>query len=234
MWTLTSPSCWTNTSKSHLDFLLHEKDGKICWVGFLLFAAKSIHSDTACTPVRLSDRLLFPLSGLLTLLSSLFLLLFPPLPYVVPILPLLILYLELESLFLWNNYFLSHRAVLHCGNILKILFSPKWGLFPKKPQVVLGGGRGLFFTTSEWMSCLSKAHVSTRMHQNWTDLWLTSICFPGDSDLPAIWEIQVWSLHLEDPLEKVKLLSRVWLCDPMDCCLPGSTIHGIFQARILE
>ena len=24
------------------------------------------------------------------------------------------------------------------------------------------------------------------------------------------------------------------LCDPMDCSLPGSTIHGIFQARILE
>ena len=24
------------------------------------------------------------------------------------------------------------------------------------------------------------------------------------------------------------------LCDPMDCCLPGSSVHGIFQARILE
>ena len=28
--------------------------------------------------------------------------------------------------------------------------------------------------------------------------------------------------------------SRVQLCDPMDCSLPGSSIHGIFQARILE
>ena len=33
---------------------------------------------------------------------------------------------------------------------------------------------------------------------------------------------------------KVKLLSRVWLLDPMDCSPPGSSIHGIFQARILE
>ena len=33
---------------------------------------------------------------------------------------------------------------------------------------------------------------------------------------------------------KVKSLSRVRLCDPMDCSLPGSSIHGIFQARILE
>ena len=24
------------------------------------------------------------------------------------------------------------------------------------------------------------------------------------------------------------------LCDPMDCGLPGSSIHGIFQARVLE
>ena len=24
------------------------------------------------------------------------------------------------------------------------------------------------------------------------------------------------------------------LCDPMDCCLPGSSIHGISQARVLE
>ena len=24
------------------------------------------------------------------------------------------------------------------------------------------------------------------------------------------------------------------LCDPMDCSLPGSSIHGILQARVLE
>ena len=33
---------------------------------------------------------------------------------------------------------------------------------------------------------------------------------------------------------KVKLLSRVQLCDPMDCSPPGSSMHGIFQARMLE
>ena len=34
---------------------------------------------------------------------------------------------------------------------------------------------------------------------------------------------------------KVKLLSRVrLLATPMDCSLPGSSIHGIFQARVLE
>ena len=34
---------------------------------------------------------------------------------------------------------------------------------------------------------------------------------------------------------KVKLLSRVQSsATPMDCSLPGSSIHGIFQARVLE
>ena len=32
---------------------------------------------------------------------------------------------------------------------------------------------------------------------------------------------------------EVKLLSRVQ-CNLMDCSLPGSSVHGIFQARVLE
>ena len=27
---------------------------------------------------------------------------------------------------------------------------------------------------------------------------------------------------------------RPTLCNPMDCSLPGSSVHGIFQARVLE
>ena len=32
----------------------------------------------------------------------------------------------------------------------------------------------------------------------------------------------------------MKSLSCVRLCNPMDCSLSGSSIHGIFQARVLE
>ena len=40
-------------------------------------------------------------------------------------------------------------------------------------------------------------------------------------------------LSLEN--ESVKSLNHVWLfCDPMDCSPPGSSAHGIFQARMLE
>ena len=31
-----------------------------------------------------------------------------------------------------------------------------------------------------------------------------------------------------------QLVSHVWLCNPVDCSPPGFSVHGIFQARILE
>ena len=31
-----------------------------------------------------------------------------------------------------------------------------------------------------------------------------------------------------------ELLSHVQLCNPMDYCLPGSSVHGILQARIMK
>ena len=42
-------------------------------------------------------------------------------------------------------------------------------------------------------------------------------------NLPAMQETQVPSLGREPTLS-----------DPMDCSLPGSSVHGIFQARVLE
>ena len=33
---------------------------------------------------------------------------------------------------------------------------------------------------------------------------------------------------------KCQLHNRVQLCDPMGCSLPGSSVHGILQARILQ
>ena len=37
------------------------------------------------------------------------------------------------------------------------------------------------------------------------------------------------------PLDADDMISyTLTLCDPMDCSLQGSSVHGIFQARILE
>ena len=41
-------------------------------------------------------------------------------------------------------------------------------------------------------------------------------------------------LYESEGEKKVKSLSRVWLCDPVDCSPTGSSAHGILQARILE
>ena len=43
--------------------------------------------------------------------------------------------------------------------------------------------------------------------------------------------------HTHTHREKLKMKaaqSCLTLCDPMDCRLPGSSVHGILQARILE
>ena len=37
-----------------------------------------------------------------------------------------------------------------------------------------------------------------------------------------------------ESLESEVAQSCPTLCDPMDCSLPGSSVHGIFQARVLE
>ena len=45
-------------------------------------------------------------------------------------------------------------------------------------------------------------------------------------------------VHLASEMEVVAVvissLSFVWLLPPMDCSLPGSSVNGIFQGRILE
>ena len=43
-----------------------------------------------------------------------------------------------------------------------------------------------------------------------------------------------WMLTARHCAACVLTHSAVTLCDPMDCSLPGSSVHGIFQARILE
>ena len=41
---------------------------------------------------------------------------------------------------------------------------------------------------------------------------------------------------VERSVSQSVLVAQLWLtlCDPMDCSPPGSSVHGILQARILE
>ena len=59
----------------------------------------------------------------------------------------------------------------------------------------------------------------------------------GILDHLTSWEtyMQVRKQQLELDMEQGEFAqSCLTLCDPTDCSLPGSSIHGIFQARVLE
>ena len=59
-------------------------------------------------------------------------------------------------------------------------------------------------------------------------LCLLCLCFPCSHVLlPFLGQIFI-------PVCCAQLLSHVWLCDPMDCSRPGSSVCVILQARILE
>ena len=46
--------------------------------------------------------------------------------------------------------------------------------------------------------------------------------------------VEVFSLNPSHPLCACSVPSVIWLCDPRDCSPPGSSVHEILQARILE
>ena len=67
---------------------------------------------------------------------------------------------------------------------------------------------------------------SVCLQSPWTSKAQHSVCFPS-----------TWSEFLlrKNESEKVFIAqSCPTLCDPVDCCLPGSSVHGSLQERILE
>ena len=89
--------------------------------------------------------------------------------------------------------------------------------------------------------------------ESWTRLMTcVSIKFPNRKNLSFLYYHCAYVIMWEKTLKKCVIqltkegmlickmqvcmlshFSRLTLCDPMDCSLPGSSVHGIFQARIL-
>ena len=118
---------------------------------------------------------------------------------------------------------------------------------------------GLLLTAERMLRIKSSVH---RLQGGWTP-YCNCIIGVGRHDLPTdsnwcstyygVWNIKYFCvvlktsrcvcflslcfsfpvLHLKIKV-KMELLSRVRLCNPMDCSMPSSSIHWIFQARILE
>ena len=38
----------------------------------------------------------------------------------------------------------------------------------------------------------------------------------------------------DQELNVAQIINSLYVCDPIDCSPPGCSIHGIFQARVLE
>ena len=75
---------------------------------------------------------------------------------------------------------------------------------------------------------------SHRVGHDWSDLAAAA----------AAWGEKVWQIQRLKEISEPRVQNEVkWsevaqscptLCDPMDCSLPGSSLHGILQARVLE
>ena len=65
-------------------------------------------------------------------------------------------------------------------------------------------------------------------------LWLSNITLYIQTTILYTF-ICRWTIRLFPCLKWSEVVqSYPTLCDPMDCSLPGSSVHGIFQARVLE
>ena len=63
---------------------------------------------------------------------------------------------------------------------------------------------------------------------------ISNLRYAEDTTLMAESEEELKSLLLKVKSESEAAQSYPTLSDPMDCSLPGSSIHGIFQAKVLE
>ena len=61
----------------------------------------------------------------------------------------------------------------------------------------------------------------------WAKTWMTVASCPVNSE-------GVFQAGSGSESESEAAQAYPTLCDPMDCSLPGSSIHGIFQARVLR
>ena len=112
--------------------------------------------------------------------------------------------------------------------------------FRSSQPSVPGSIHSYFFVASVW-NCDSSCPGSSLVI-----MWLSSFAWSFSIYKTAhrIW-LRILSIVLE---KKLKVLDCAWvsewvsevvqscptLCDPVDCSPPGSSVHGILQARILE
>ena len=66
--------------------------------------------------------------------------------------------------------------------------------------------------------------ISIRLALSWAEVYILKAQEIGSKSLGS----------MKEKKENEVTQSCPTLCDPMDCSPPGSSVHGIFQARVLE
>ena len=95
----------------------------------------------------------------------------------------------------------------------------------------VGDGQGGLACCNSW----GRKESDTTERLNWTELnWTVMHSFKYIITREELCQWNVCVCVYMKVKESEVTLSCPTLCNPMDCSLPGSSIHGVFQARILE
>ena len=130
------------------------------------------------------------------------------------------------------DIFISHYAVLKkamATHSSTLAWKIPWTEEPGRLQSMGSKTVGHDWATSLSLSCIGEG--------NGHPLQCSCLENPRDGEpdgLPSMGSHRVKQLSSgSSMLFSVAKLCQT-LCNPMDCSLPGSSVHGIFQARILE
>ena len=84
-----------------------------------------------------------------------------------------------------------------------------------------------------WSARLGKRHGTDPSEPSWgTNFNYT--CFSASGFFAELWENKLLCVQACGCRHATSIHSCLTLCDLMDCSPPGSSVHGILQARILE
>ena len=90
----------------------------------------------------------------------------------------------------------------------------------------------LLFSNHQTRLCLC-SHTNMHTYIHTSSIYIHT--HPPEDNFSILMEKLIIHIDfLTTEWSEVKSLSRVRLCDPMDCSLQGFSVHGIFQAKVLE